>query len=134
MNQQKDKTKLLRSFGFVMGGMLCIFTGVFFYKKWLPAAGTLGFLASCFILFALIAPGKLEKIHAGWMKFGEAIGRFNAKIILGFFFLVFFTVFRIFLLLLRKDFLQRKFEPAKETYWKNREPVQISMERYEQQY
>lgn len=134
MNPPQDNTKPLRSFGLLMGGMLCLFTLFFTYKEWLTAAGVFGFLSSCFILFALLAPGKLNKIHIGWMKFGAVIGAFNAKIILSLFFLTVFTVFRMFLVLLRKDFLKRKFEPAKDSYWENREAQEISLERYKNQY
>ncbi len=134
MSLQPDNPRLLRSFGLLMGGMLCLFTLVFVYKEWFTAAGVLGFLSSCFILFALLAPGKLDRVHAGWMKFGAVIGAFNAKIILSFFFLVFFSIFHMFLILFRKDFLKRKFEPAKDSYWENREAQEISLERYKNQY
>lgn len=125
---------MLRSFGFLMGGMLSLFTLIFAYKEFTRVAGVLGFIASCFILFALLAPGKLEKVYVGWMKFGVAIGKFNSKLILGFMFLFFFSLFHLFLVIFRKDFLKRNLDASKESYWENRETGEINVERYEKQY
>ncbi len=134
MDQPEVTPKMLRSFGFLMGGVLSVFTLVFAYKDLPKVAGVLAVIASCFILFALLAPDKLEKVHAGWMKFGEVIGKFNAKLILGFMFLSVFTVFHFFLILLRKDFLKRKLDPSAESYWEKRETQEVNVERYEKQY
>ena len=68
------------------------------------------------------------------MKFGAAMGRFNSKIILGFMFLTIFSIFRIFLIIFRKDFLKRNFDASRESYWENRETQEIDIERYEKQY
>jgi len=134
MNQPDVTTKMLRSFGFLMGGVLSVFTLVFTYKELPEVASVLAIIASCFILFALLAPDKLGKIHARWMKFGEVVGSFNAKLILGFMFLSVFSVFHFFLILLRKDFLKRKLDPSAESYWEKRETLEIDVERYEKQY
>jgi len=134
MNQPEVTTKMLRSFGFLMGGVLSVFTLVFAYKELPKVAWVLALIASCFILFALLAPDKLGKVYAGWMKFGEVVGNFNAKLILGFMFLSVFSVFHFFLILLRKDFLKRKLDPSAESYWEKRETLEIDVERYEKQY
>jgi len=134
MNLPQVPTKMLRSFGFIMGGMLSLFTLVFAYKEMPKVAGPLAFIALCFILFALLAPRKLEKVHSGWMKFGAVVGNFNSKVILGFMFLVFFTIFRFFLIIFRKDFLKRDLDASRESYWENRETGEINVERYEKQY
>lgn len=134
MNAPQVPTKMLRSFGFLMGGMLSLFALVFAYKEILKVAGVLAFIASCFILFALLAPRKLEKVHAGWMKFGAVVGNFNSKVILGFMFLVFFSTVRFFLIIFRKDFLKRDLDASRESYWENRETGEIDVERYEKQY
>jgi saxitoxin biosynthesis operon SxtJ-like protein len=134
MNPPQVPTKMLRSFGFLMGGMLSLFTLVFAYKEIYKVAGTLAVIASCFILFALVAPRKLGKIHSGWMKFGGAMGRFNSKVILGVMFLFFFSIFRFFLIILRKDFLKRDLDASRESYWENRETQEIDVARYEKQY
>jgi hypothetical protein len=134
MDQPEITPKVLRSFGFLMGGVLSVVTLVFAYKEFPKVAWTFAVIASCFILFALVAPGKMKKVYSGWMKFGEAIGKFNAKLILGFMFLSVFSVFHFFLILFRKDFLKRKLNPSAESYWEKREIGDIDVERYEKQY
>lgn len=134
MNRPHIPTQMLRSFGFLMGGMLSLFTLVFAYKEIPKVAGPLAIIASCFILFALLAPRKLETVHAGWMKFGAVVGNINSKIILGFMFLVFFSVFHFVLIIFRKDFLKRNLDASRISYWENRETGEIDVERYEKQY
>jgi hypothetical protein len=134
MDQPEVSTKMLRSFGFLMGGVLSVLTLVFAYKEFPRVSWGLALIASCFILFALVAPDKLKRVHAGWMKFGEVVGRFNAKLILGFMFLSVFSVFHFFLVLFRKDFLKRKLDPSTQSYWEKRETGDIHVERYEKQY
>ncbi len=134
MGQPEASTKMLRSFGFLMGGVLSVLTLVFAYKDLPEVAWILALIASCFILFALVAPDKLNRVYTGWMKFGEVVGSFNAKLILGFMFLSVFSVFHFFLILLRKDFLKRKLDPSTQSYWEKRETGDINVERYEKQY
>ncbi|MCH7624132.1 MAG: hypothetical protein IIB46_08665 [Nitrospinae bacterium] len=62
MDQPEVTTKMLRSFGFLMGGVLSVFTLVFVYKELPKVAWVLALIASCFILFALLAPDKLGKV------------------------------------------------------------------------
>jgi hypothetical protein len=134
MDQPEVTPKMLRSFGFLMGGVLSVVTLVFAYKEFPKVAATFAVIASCFILFALVAPSKLKKVFSGWMKFGEVVGNFNAKLILGFMFLSVFSVFHFFLILLRKDFLKRKLDSSIDSYWEKREIKDIDVERYEKQY
>ncbi len=134
MGQPEASTKMLRSFGFLMGGVLSVLTLVFAYKDLPEVAWILALIASCFILLALLAPDKLKRVYTGWMKFGEVVGSFNAKLILGFMFLSVFSVFHFFLILLRKDFLKRKLDPSTQSYWEKRETGDINVERYEKQY
>jgi hypothetical protein len=134
MDQPEITPKVLRSFGFLMGGVLSVVTLVFVYKELPKVAWVLAAVAACFILFALVAPSMLKKVYSGWMKFGEVVGSFNAKLILGFMFLSVFSVFHFFLILLRKDFLKRKLNPSAESYWEKREIKDVNVERYEKQY
>ncbi len=87
-----------------------------------------------FILPALIRPGLLAGVHARWMRFAEVIGAFNAKVILSLVYMTVFTLSRAMLFVLRKDLLERKFDPSLDSYWNNREPMGNDPKRYEKQF
>ena len=117
-----------------MAGVFSFFGGVFFYKKWIIAAGVLGVLILFFLVMVLAAPMGLLSIHRKWMGFAEVIGNFNAKVILGLVYFIVFTPTRIISSVFRKDPLRRKFEPDKQSYWLDCEPHDSDPKRYEKQF
>lgn len=118
-----------------MGGVFSVITSVLVYKELETAPFFTGALALAFITAALTAPEKLRGVHKRWMKFADAIGRFNAKLILGFVYLTFFSLVRFVFWVIRKDPMERKFDPAADTYWqKHQSPADGDDQRYEKQY
>ncbi|KMP10713.1 hypothetical protein UR09_05420 [Candidatus Nitromaritima sp. SCGC AAA799-A02] len=134
MSSHPADEKSLRSFGWLMGGVLTLVGSVLLYNGKVTGSAVFGGLAMVFFIPALVSPGLLAGIHSRWMKFADVIGRFNAKVILGLMYTVIFTFVRALLFVLRKDLLQRKIDPARESYWCDREPVGNDPKRYEQQF
>lgn len=107
----------LRKFGLVTGGMLILFFYVLIPWIWdldprptwsLKAAGVLAAMA-------IILPASLGPVYKVWMKFAEALGWVNTRIILGVvFFLMFFPlgmIMRIF-----NDPMRRKLDASADSY------------------
>ena len=130
---QKTK-KELRTFGLMMGTVLSVFTTVFFINEKFAVSWVLGSIAAGFILLGLAAPSALAGVHARWMKFADVIGRFNAKVILGFVFLVFFSLIRAIFFIIRKDPLKRSFDSSLDSYWEDHEILSDDPERYKNQF
>ena len=86
------------------------------------------------MLLALIRPSLLNGAYTRWMKFADAIGRFNSKVILSLIYTIFFSLSRIFLFFFRKDLLERKFDSTLDSYWKDHEPMRSDPKQYEQQF
>lgn len=126
-----DPKKNLRTFGLLMGGVLSIFTTVFFLKDLHTVAAVLGTLVAAFVILALAAPMALNGVYVKWMKFAVIIGNFNTKLILGLVYMTLFTITRSFFILFRKDPLKRKFEPSRESYWEDHENIGADPKRYE---
>ena len=124
----------LKHFGLIMAGMFSLIGGVFFYKNWIIAAGALGVLILFFFGTGLLAPMGLLPVHRKWMRFAEVVGNFNAKVILSLTYFLVFTPIRIVASVFREDPLSRKFEPDKETYWRDYKPRESDAKRYEKQF
>jgi len=132
---KNPSTKILKSFGLLMGGVFSAVTAVLVYKELESAPFFTGALALAFIAAALAVPEKLRGVHERWMKFADATGRFNAKLILGFIYLTFFSLVRCVFWIVRKDPMERKFDPAADTYWQQHQsPAAGDDQRYDKQY
>ena len=129
----KDK-KALKAFGLMMGVVFSIISAVLLYKNKMTAFTVFGGIAGAFYFSALVYPVLLTGIYVRWMKFAEVIGRFNAKVILSLMYTTVFTLFRVFLFLLRKDLLQKKFNSSLDSYWTDHEPMENDPKRYEKQF
>jgi len=129
----KDK-KALKAFGLMMGVVFSIISAVLLYKNKMTAFTVFGGIAGAFYFSALVYPVLLTGIYVRWMKFAEVIGRFNAKVILSLVYTTVFTLFRVFLFLLRKDLLQKKFDSSLDSYWTDHEPMGNDPKRYEKQF
>lgn len=129
-----ENEKKLRSFGLMMGVIFVLIALVLVYKEKHMSAGFMATIGGGFLLAGFWKPLCLAGIYRRWMRFAEIIGKFNTKVILGLFFLLIFPVVRLFFFLFRKDPLNRKFDPNKESYWEDREPIEKSLKDYERQF
>ena len=134
MNPVDSLENQLKHFGLIMAGMFSLIGAVFFYKTWMIAAGTLGVLILFFAGMGLLAPMGLLPVHRKWMRFAEVVGNFNAKVILSLTYFLVFTPIRIVASVFREDPLSRKFDPGKETYWRDCKPRESDAKRYEKQF
>ena len=108
--------KVLRSFGFLMGGLLFIVALIFLFKEKITAFTLCGGIAGSFFLLALVRSSLLAGLYVRWIKFGDILGRFNAKVIFSLIYVVVFTLTRILLFVFRKDLLKRKFDSSLDSY------------------
>lgn len=66
--------------------------------------------------WALVAPGTLHPVYAGWMKFGHVMNWINTRLILGILFYGIFLPFGFVMRLMGKDPMHRKLDKAMSTY------------------
>jgi len=94
-------------------------------------------LMTCSVIFAAVTAldyKALEPGYRGWMKVAYMIGTTVTMVILGAVFFLVFTPVGLFLKLLGKDHLDRKFGPAAKSYWIKRAEAVFRKERYRQQF
>jgi multisubunit Na+/H+ antiporter MnhG subunit len=89
--------------------------------------GAAFFLVTGFFFHSLLRP-----VYIGWMKFAFVLGWINTRLILGIFFYLVLTPVGLFMRLIGRDALHRKFDRKATTYWVKREPAEFKRERYEQ--
>ena len=68
------------------------------------------------------------------MLFAKALGWVNTRILLSLMYFVIFTPFRIISIIIGKDFLDRKIEKDRESYWQKREVKIFKKELYRRQF
>ena len=107
----------MRKFGLMMGAVIAALFGLLLpwlfghaYPLW-P-----WILAGAFWLVAGIAPAALGPVHSAWLRIGHALGWINTRIILGLMFYTVFFVVGVFMKLLGKDPMSRKFDATLDTY------------------
>lgn len=129
-----DKTnKQLRRFGFVVGMGLAVVAGISWYRGHTAAPLVLWSASAVLLLLGLAYPPALAPVEKGWIKFGNALGWINTRIILTFLFALVVTPIGALARLFR-DPLDRRFDEHKTTYWLLRKPAPARPESYERQF
>lgn len=121
-HQPSATIKQLRSFGLIVGGIILAFGlwPALFHSR--PPRLWAALAAAILILPALIRPGILKPVYVRWMIFGQFLGWINTRIILGFLFYTLFSAFGLFLRLLGKDPMHRRFDRNAQSYRVPRSP------------
>lgn len=87
-----------------------------------------------FLVVTIIEVERLKSLYALWMKLAHGLGLIMTLVILS---LVYFTMFSIsglVLRLLKKDLLDRAWEPGRKSYWNDKKHVNEDVSRYKNQF
>ena len=123
----------LRKFGLTMGAAFAIFGGLFFWHD-RAIAPYLFILAAAFLLLATLAPRALKPVQNVWMTLAIVLGWVMTRVLLIIVFFIGITPIAFIARVVRKRFLNLRFEPDRESYWEKRKPETRGMERYESQF
>ena len=133
-NQVAPDSTELRKFGLLFGVLIIGFFGLLIPWIWgleIVLTKWPWLLGGVFILWALILPASLGPVYRGWVKFGNVIGWFNTRVILG---LVFYVVIMpmglVMCIVFHKDPMKRAYDSSTDTYRVvNDKPEKKQMER-----
>ncbi|MEX2150323.1 MAG: SxtJ family membrane protein [Steroidobacteraceae bacterium] len=78
--------------------------------------------AALFLVAALAYPRILRPLNIAWMHLGLLLNKVVSPIVMGVIYFGLFTPIAAVMRLRGRDVLQRKFDPARESYWINRDP------------
>lgn len=134
MNKNIDEKKQFRTFGFGLTGFLSIIGGVQIYKGHEDTCVYFFGSSLVALLVSIFIPCALKYIYKVMMFIAQIIGWVNTRILLGILFYFCFAPIGIFLRIIRKDLLDRKFDKSCSTYWKRHEITDQKLSRYEKQF
>ncbi len=103
-----------RKFGWTFTALFILMGA--FYQPWLIA------LAAVLAAITATRADWLAPLKHAWMKLGDILNRVVSPIVLGAIFFAIFTPAAMVMRMLGRDAMQRRFEPAKPTYWERRDP------------
>ena len=125
--------KAFRKFGITIGTVL-VLLGIILSIK---AGNNLLFLSLSglvLMLVSLMFSKLLRPLYIIWMSIAAVLGFIMSRIILSLIFYLVFSPVGIILRIFRKDLLDRKIEPDKESYWNMRKAENYRPEDSEKQY
>lgn len=79
-------------------------------------------IAALFLFAALAYPRILRPLNTAWMHLGLLLGKVVSPIVMGVIYFGMFTPIAAAMRLRGRDVLQRRFDPARESYWIDRNP------------
>jgi hypothetical protein len=123
--------KQLRSFGLIVGGVFSVLGVWPALAHGLPIRAWALVIGGLLIVPALIYPAVLKGPYRAWMAAGRLLGWINSRIILSIFFYVILTPIGVFLRLLGKDPMRRRYDPTAGSYRQARQPRPASHMRHQ---
>lgn len=124
----------LRRFGLVVGGVFALLGS---WAAWRGKSIAPWLLTPGAVLFVLgvLLPVSLRRIYLVWMSIALVLGLIVSTLLLTGFFYFVVTPVGLAARLFGKDFLNRRFEPHRDSYWIRRTPSPGAAKRnYEQQF
>jgi hypothetical protein len=97
-------------------------------------AGVAFGIAALFLLAALTFPRILRPLNVAWMHLGLLLNRVVSPVVMGVIYFALVTPIATVMRLRGRDVLQRRFEPARNSYWIKRDPPGPDGSSFPQQY
>ncbi|NIA12768.1 MAG: hypothetical protein GWP08_01715 [Nitrospiraceae bacterium] len=124
-----------RKFGLVMGVAIC---ALGFIRWGVHGFGPLPwhffYAAAAFAALGLVLPGLLKPLFWIWLKFGLVMNYIMTRVLLTLAFFLLIVPTRLILLVLRKDTLNRSWDPEALTYWDEPEEQPEELDAYLNQF
>ena len=129
----KSEKSDLRNFGFIIGNVLLIISGLLFWKE-NGSFQIFLIVGITFLLTAVSIPVVLKPVYWIWMIFAVILGWFMTRLILILLFFVIFASIGLTLRFFRKQFLELRWDKSKESYWNFRTNEHLQHKNYEKQF
>ncbi len=129
--------KALRSFGWVVGGVLLVIAAVVWWRNdfaLTTAAYVLGSLGAALVVLGLAAPVVLKPVYRVWMALAVVLGFIMTRVILSVVYYLVMTPIGLAMRLFGKDPMHRRIDPDAASYWIEKSYDDESPERLERYY
>ena len=129
--------KALRSFGWVVGGVVLIIAAVVFWRNdWTltTAAYVLGGIGGALVVLGLTVPVVLKPIYRVWMALAVVLGFIMTRVILSIVYYFIMTPIGLIMRLVGKDPMHCRLDAKATSYWIEKSYDDDSPERLEKYY
>ncbi|EAZ90409.1 SxtJ family membrane protein [Crocosphaera chwakensis] len=107
----------LREFGLITGIFIGLLFGLILPLLWGHALPLIPWIIAVILgSLGLLIPQSLAPIYQGWMRVAQVLAWVNSRLILGIIFFIIVTPMGLFMKIIKRDPLKRKFEIRLETY------------------
>ena len=133
MTAQEKKQLLVFGYGFALiFSFFAVKTGL--KNSWGPSSILLLLLGAGFLIISIFFQPALIRLYRPWMKVVGLIGHIVSTVIYSVVFYVVLGITGMILRLLKKDFLDRRIEVSKNSYWIHKETVPFDPKQYHRQF
>ena len=129
--------KALRSFGWVVGGVLLVIAAVVWWRNDFAvttAVSVLGGIGGALVVLGLTAPVVLKPVYRVWMALAVVMGFIMTRVILSVVYYLVMTPIGLAMRLFGKDPMHRRIDPEASSYWIEKSYDDESPERLEKYY
>ncbi len=129
--------KALRSFGWVVGGVLLVIAAVVWWRNdfaLTTVAYVLGSLGGTLVVLGLAVPVVLKPVYRVWMALAVVLGFIMTRVILSVVYYLVMTPIGLAMRLFGKDPMHRRIDPEASSYWIEKSYDDESPERLEKYY
>ena len=133
IRQIRESKKDLKKFGLTVGPVL-LTIGVFLFIKGNDSAVFWGGAGSLIIVLSFAAPVGLKPLNKVWMSFAIILGWGMTRLILVVLFYLALTPTGLLARVFGKDFMNRKIDKSRNSYWEKREKTFSDKQSLERQF
>ena len=129
--------KALRSFGWVVGGVLLVIAAVVWWRNDFAvttAVSVLGGIGGALVVLGLTAPVVLKPVYRVWMALAVVMGFIMTRVILSVVYCLVMTPIGLAMRLFGKDPMHRRIDPEASSYWIEKSYDEESPDRLEKYY
>lgn len=128
LNDIPRNPKTWRQFGFVIAGVLAIFSGISFWKHghFTPLATSLAVIAAILGVLGALFPQALNRVHVAWMFLSLCLGWVVSRLILMVIFTLFIIPMHYLGIILGLSFTEMRGRQQKPSHWVSRKPRKIN--------
>ncbi len=129
--------KALRSFGWVVGGVLLVIAAVVWWRNDFAvttAVAVLGGIGGALVVLGLTVPVVLKPVYRVWMALAVVLGFIMTRVILSVVYYLVVTPIGLVMRLFDKDPIHRRIDPEASSYWIEKSYDDESPERLEKYY
>ncbi len=130
-HDEKKKARQFGAIGFIIFGAVAAFS---YMRGHHVAPYIFGGLSAFLFIVRFIATPLMLPVYTGWMAFGKAVGWVNTNVLLTLAYFFAFAPVGLFMRLIGKDPMTRRFDVKAVSYWQPRAQRDIDPKRYEQRF